>query len=74
LQDKVLGLEFPGALTYILYGNDYLLDDTSNKNMCTYTNSEDEDLMKTTKRTRVDLNMHQFLKYKGKVDDIPYEN
>jgi hypothetical protein len=67
-------LDFPEALTYILEGDDHLSDDTSNKNMCTYTNSEDEDLMKKTNRTRIALKMHHFIKDKGKVDYIPYEN
>jgi hypothetical protein len=42
--------------------------------MCTYTSSEDEDLMKTSNRTRIALKMHNLLKDKGKVDYIPYEN
>jgi hypothetical protein len=74
LQDKVLGLKFPGSSTYILEGNDHLSYDTSNKNMCTYTSSEDEDLMKISNRTRTALKMHNLLKDKGKMDYIPYEN
>jgi hypothetical protein len=42
--------------------------------MCTYTSSEDEDLMKTSNKTRTASKMHNFLKDKGKVDYIPYEN
>ena len=42
--------------------------------MCTYTSSEDEDLMKTSNKTRTTLKMHNFLKDKGEVDYIPYEN
>jgi hypothetical protein len=74
LQDKVLGLNFLGSLNYRLEGNDNLLDDTSNKNMCQSTSSEDEELMKISNRTRTGLKMHNFLKDKGKVDYIPYEN
>jgi hypothetical protein len=74
LHDKVLGLKFPGASTSILEGDDHLSDDTSNQNMCTYTSSEDEDLMKTSNITRTTLKMHNLLKDKGKVDYIPYEN
>jgi hypothetical protein len=71
LQDKVLSLNFPGEPTSSLEGDDHLYDDTSNKNMCTYTNSEDEDLMKTSNITRTSLKMHNLLKDKGKVDYIP---
>ena len=67
-------LNFPGSLNSILEGNDHLSYDTSKKNMCTYTSSEDEDLMKTSNRTRTALKMHNLLKDKGKVDYIPYEN
>jgi hypothetical protein len=74
LQDKVLGLKFPRSPNFILEGDDHLSDDTSNKNMCTYTSSEDEDLMKTSNKTRTTLKMHNMLKDKGKVDYIPYEN
>jgi hypothetical protein len=74
LQEKVLGLMFPRPPTSSLEGDDHLSDDTSNKNMCTYTSSEDEDLMKTSNRTRTFLKMHNLLKDKGKVDYIPYEN
>jgi hypothetical protein len=42
--------------------------------MCTCANSEDEDLMKTSNKTRTSLKMHYLLKDKGKVDFIPYEN
>jgi hypothetical protein len=66
LQDKVLDLKYLGSLTSSLEGDDYLSDDTSNKNMCQYISSEDEELMKTSNRTRIGL--------KGKVDYIPYED
>jgi hypothetical protein len=42
--------------------------------MCTYTSSEDEDLMKTSNIARTALKMYNLLKDKGKVDYIPYEN
>ena len=42
--------------------------------MCTYTSSEDEELMKTSSRTRTSLKMHNLHKDKGKVEYIPYEN
>ena len=74
MQDKVLGLKYPGSPTSILEGEDHLLDDTSNKNMCQYTNLGDEELMKSSNRTRTSLKMHNLLKDKGKVDYIPYEN
>jgi hypothetical protein len=74
LHDKFLGLKFLGSSTSSLEGDDNLSDDTYNKNMCTYTSSEDEDLMKTSNRTRTHLKMHNLLKDKGKVDYIPYEN
>jgi hypothetical protein len=74
LQDKVLGLNFPGSPTSSLEGDDHLSYDTSNKNLCTYISSEDEDLMKTSNKSRTALKMHNFLKDKGKVDYIPYEN
>jgi hypothetical protein len=50
------------APTSSLEGHDHLSDDTSNKNMCTYTYSEDEDLMKASNRTRTTLKMHNLLK------------
>jgi hypothetical protein len=74
LQDKVLGLNFLGSPTSILEGDDHLSDDASNKNMCTYTNSENEYLMKTSNITRTTLKMHNLLKDKGKVECMPYEN
>ena len=74
MQDKVLGLNYPRSPTYSLEGDDHLLDDTYNKNMCQYTNLEDEELMKSSNRTIIDLKMHNLLKDKGKVDYIPYEN
>jgi hypothetical protein len=74
LKDKVLGLKFSGSSNFILEGDDHLSDDASNKNMFTYTSSKDEDLMKKSKITRTTLMMHNFLKEKGKVDYIPYEN
>ena len=74
MQDKVLHLKFPGSLSSILEGDYHLSDDTSNKNMCTYTSSKDEDLMKTSNKTRIALKMHNLLKDRGKVDYIPYEN
>jgi hypothetical protein len=74
LQDKVIGLNFHGSLTSSLEGSDHLSDDTYNKNMCTYTISEDEDLMKMSNKTRTTLRMHNLLKDKGKVDYIPYDN
>ena len=43
LQDTFIGLKFHGAPTSILEGDDYLSYDTSNKHMCKYTSSEDED-------------------------------
>jgi hypothetical protein len=42
--------------------------------MCQYTNSEDEELTKSSNITRTGLKMHNLLKDKGKVDYIPYEN
>ena len=74
LQDKVLGLKYLGSPTSILEGNDNLSNHTYNKNMCQYTSLEDEELMKTSNRTRTGLKMHNLLKDKGKVDYIPYEN
>lgn len=65
---------FLGSSTYILEGDEHLSADTSNNNMCTYTSSEDEEVMKTSNKTRARLKMHQLLKDKGKVDYIPYEN
>jgi hypothetical protein len=74
LQDKVLSLKYPGSPTSSLEGDDHLLDDTSNKNMCQYTSSEDEELMKTSNITRIYLRIHNLIKEKGKVDYIPCEN
>ena len=74
MQDKVLGLNFLGSPTSSLEGNDHLSDDTSNKNMFQYTSLEDEELMKISNKKRTSLKMHNFLKDKGKVDYIPYEN
>ena len=68
LQDKVLGLRFPRASNSILEDDDHLLDDTSNKNMWTYTSLEDEELMKTSNKTRTSLKMHNLLKDKRIVD------
>ena len=62
LQDKFLGLKFLGAPTSSVEGDDHLKGDTSNKFMCTYTNSEDEELKKTTNtRTRTSLKMHNLI-------------
>jgi len=61
-EDKVLGLKFTGAPTSSLEDDDNLSDDTSNKNMCTYTYSEDEDFIKTSNRTRTTLKMHNLPK------------
>jgi hypothetical protein len=74
LQDKFLGLNFSGSLKSSLEGDKHLSDDTSSKNMCTYTISKYEDFMKTSNKTRITLKMHNLLKDKGKVDYIPYEN
>jgi hypothetical protein len=74
LQDKVLGLKYSRSPTSNLEGDYHLLDDTSNKNMCQYTSLEDEELMKSSNRTRIDLKLHTLLKDRGKVDYIPYEN
>jgi hypothetical protein len=74
LQFKVLDLNFPRSPTSSLEGDDHLSDNTYNKNMCTYTSSKDEYLMKTSNKTRTPLTMHNLLKDKGKVDYIPYEN
>jgi hypothetical protein len=57
-----------------LEGDDNLSDEKYNKNMCTYTSSEDEDLMKKSNRARTTLKVHNFIKDKGKVDYIAYEN
>ena len=67
-------MKYLGSPTFILEGGDHLSNDTSKKNMCQYTSSEDEELMKTSNRTRTGLKMHNFLKDKGKVEYIPYEN
>lgn len=74
MQDKFLSLKFLVASISILEFDYNLSDDTSNKNICTYTSSEDEELMKTSNKTRTGLKMHSLLKDKGKVDYIPYEN
>ena len=66
---------FPLEPNSILEGDHYLSDDTTNKNMCTYSRSEDEEFMKTSStRTRTSLKMHNLHKDKGKVEYIPYEN
>ena len=74
LQDKVLGLNFPGSLTSNLDGDEHLSFNTYNNNICTYTRSKNEEVMKTSNITRIGLKMRNLLKYKGKVDYIPYEN
>ena len=74
LHDNFLGLKYPRSPTSSLEGEDHLSDDTYNKNMCQYTSSEDEELMKSSNITRTGLKMHNLLKDKGKVDYIPYEN
>ena len=67
-------MKYPGSPTSILEGDDHLSNDTSKKNMCQYTSSEDKELMKKSNKTRSSLKMHNFLKDKGNVDYIPYEN
>ena len=74
MQDKVIGLKHLGSPTSHLEGDDHLSDDTSNKNMFQYISSEDEELMKSSNKTRTGLKMHNLLKDKGKVDYISYEN
>ena len=62
------------VITSSLEGDEFQSTDTYNNSICTYNNSEDEEVMKMSKRTRTSLNMHKLLQDKGKVEYKPYEN
>lgn len=70
----VRGLKFPRSPTSSLEGDEFQSTDTYNNSICTYNNSEDEEVMKMSKRTRTSLKMHKLLQDKGKVEYKPYEN
>ena len=59
----VHGLKFPRSPTSGLEGDEFQSTDTYNNSICTYKNSEDEEVMKMSKRTRTSLKMHKPLSH-----------
>ena len=59
-------LKFPRSPTSSLEGDKFQSTNTYNNYICTYNNSEDEEVMKMSKRTRTSLNMHQIAQGQGK--------